>query len=741
MTRLPRLLVSLFVLVVLARAADDEANLKYFRDLAETRSYSLGRPVSPKPTPDGAAVLYLRSTARDRTLRLYEFDLATKKERELITPEKILGAGEEVLSAEEKSRRERSRTTTKGFTTYDLSEDGARVLVTLSGKLYVVARANLKVTELPGVNWIAPKLSPDGAFVAAARAGELHVINLATLSITKLTSGSTEHITHGTADFIAQEEMDRFDGFWWSPDSRSLAYQETDDSMVETRYIIDPMHPEQPPQKNPYPRAGSANPTVRVGVIARDGGDTHWIKWDAEKLPYLARVNWNGEGAPLTILVQDRRQHDERLLLVDPATGATKELLQETDAAWVNLDDPVIPRWLKGGQQFIWSTERRGFWQLELRDATGALVRELTPLDVGYRELLGVDEAAGAIYIGASADPTEEHLWKFSLAGGPGQKLTTARGEHHARARRGSSQRQAAVIVDSFSLLDGSVGVDVLSPTGAKLASLPSVAETPPQIPRVELTRTGGENLFYAAIIRPKNFTAGKKYPVILQVYGGPQVTTVTSAASGYFIDQWRADQGYIVVRIDGRGTTLRGRDWQRLMYGNFIETALTDQVAGLQALGAKYPELDLTRVGVTGWSFGGYFSAMATIRRPDIFKAGVVGAPVITWENYDTYYTERYMGLPAENPDGYRKSSVLTYANQLARPLLLIHGLTDDNVYFQHAVQLADALYMAGKPYEFLPMLGTHMAGSSDPTVQLRENMRVLEFFDRELKSGVKSN
>ena len=735
MRHLTLLLVVFSAALTLVRAADEDANLKYFRDLAETRSYSLGRPTAPKQTPDGAAILFLRSAPRDRTLRLYEFDIASKRERELIAPETILGGAEEVLTPEEKSRRERSRTTTKGFTTFDLSEDGARVLVTLSGKLYVVARVDLKVTALPGQNWIAPKFSPDGAFVAAAREGELYVIEIATLADRQLTNGATDHITHGTADFIAQEEMDRFDGFWWSPDSSSLAYQETDDSTVETRYIIDPMHPEAAPQKNPYPHAGSANPKVRLGVIARDGGDTHWINWDAEKLPYLCRVNWQGEGAPLTILVQDRRQQDERLLAVDPAIGATHELLRETDPAWLNLDDPVIPRWLNGGKQFIWSTERRGFWQLELRDATGALVRELTPLDAGYRELLGVDEATGSVFIGASADPTEEHIWKFPLAGGPGQCLTTGRGEHQAHARRARTDQRAANLVDSFSLLDGAQGVDVLSPAGAKLASLPSVAEVPQQIPRVELTRTGGEHSFYAAIIRPRNFSAGKKYPVLLQVYAGPQTTTVTSAASSYFIDQWRADQGYIVARLDGRGTTLRGRDWQRLMHGNFIDLALQGQVAGLQALGAKYPEMDLTRVGVTGWSFGGYFSAMATIRRPDIFKAGVAGAPVITWENYDTYYTERYMGLPQENPDGYRASSVLTYANQLARPLLLIHGLTDDNVYFQHAVQLADALYMAGKPYEFLPMLGTHMAGSSDPLVQLREHMRIIEFFNRELK------
>jgi dipeptidyl-peptidase-4 len=218
-------------------------------------------------------------------------------------------------------------------------------------------------------------------------------------------------------------------------------------------------------------------------------------------------------------------------------------------------------------------------------------------------------------------------------------------------------------------------------------------------------------------------------------VYAGPHTTVVSSSARAYLADQWLADQGYIVVRLDGRGTPFRGRDWERAIRGNLIDIALQDQITGLQALGRKYPELDLTRVGVTGWSFGGYFSAMATIRRPDVFRCGIAGAPAITWENYDTFYTERYLGLPQSDPAAYEISSVLTYAKQLERPLLLIHGLTDDNVYVQHTLQLADALFMAGKTYEFLPMLGTHLAGSSDPVVQLRQNMRMLEFFNRELK------
>jgi len=711
-----------------ASAAEDPS-VTLFRDLAETRNYTLGEPRSPRPTADGSAVIFLRSGPRDPVLRLYELDVATGRERELVTPAQILGQSEEVLTPEEKAHRERTRNSLKGFTDFDLSKDGTRLLVTLSGKLYVVSRADLKVTALPGEQWIAPHFSPDGGYVAAVRDGELNVIDLATRTVRALTTGASPTLSHGAAEFIAQEEMDRRDGYWWSPDSLWLAYQETDEAKVETRYIADPLHPEAVPIKTAYPHAGSTNARVRLGVISRDGGPTQWIAWDNERFPYLARVEWREAGAPLTVLVEDRHQQDERLLAADPKTGATRELLSETDSAWLNLVEPAIPHWFKGGAQFLWTTERRGFWQLELRDSQGTLVRELTPTELGYRDLVGVDEAGGWVFVQGSADPTETQIWKFPIAGGAGRQLTNGHGQHSGRL-----SENGRTLVHISSLVDGTVGAEVLSAEGAKQAALDSVAETPKAVPRIELTRTAGSPSFYAVVLRPADFEPRKKYPVILHVYAGPQTTLVTSAARTYFIEQWMADQGYVVVSLDGRGTPLRGREWQRLMRGNFIDLALHDQIEGLKALAAHYPEMDLARVGVTGWSFGGYFSAMATIRRPDAFKAGVAGAPVITWENYDTYYTERYIGLPREDPDGYRASSVLTYAAQLARPLLLIHGLTDDNVYFEHSVQLADALFLAGKPYEFMPMLGTHMAGANSAIVRLREEQRIMEFFRRSL-------
>jgi len=711
--------------------ATEDDNLKFFRDLAETRNYTLGRPVSPKLTPDGQHVIFLRAQSRNPTLRLYEFTIATGAERELLSPEQLLAGGEEQLTAEEKARRERQRQTLKGFTSFEMSRDGSRLLVVLSGKLYVVNRADLKFTALPGDNWIDPRFSPDGRLVAAAKDRELHLIDLATREVRQLTSGADEFISHGVSEFVAQEEMKRNEGYWWSPDSQTLLYQETDERAVETRYIANALRPEEKPAAFAYPKAGSPNATVRLGLLSRDGGATRWLTWDAERFPYVARVDWSSNRAPLTLLVQNRTQTEQLLLAVDPATGRTTELLKETDSAWLNLDyESDVPIWLKDGTHFLWTSETGGSWHVELRDAAGRLIRELTPAGFSFRGLIGLDESAGVLFVRGSLDSREVQLWRFPLAGGLGTPLTRDSG-HHQAFKSAAPNR----LVHTYELFNGRAGAEVVDGNGQPVAVMRSVAEQPPRFPTTELTITQSAPAFDAAITRPLNFARGQKYPVILSVYAGPTAKRVNAVIRDYLTDQWMADQGYILVRLDGRGTPWKGRDWERLIKGNFIDVALNDQVAGLTALAAQYPELDLSRVGVTGWSFGGYFSAMATIRRPDFFRAGVAGAPVVTWGNYDTHYTERYLGLPQDNPEAYRVSDVTTYAAELRRPLMLIHGLTDDNVYFQHTLQLADALFMAGKSYELLPMLGTHMV--SDPLVKLRQQQRVMEFFNLNLKSA----
>ena len=714
-----------------SRAAEPEsADLRYFRELVETRNYSLGQPVSPQLTPDGKAVIFLRGGARDPVLRLYEFTIAEGKLREVLTPEKLLQGGEEKLSAEERSRRERERQSLRGFTSFQLSKDGTKLLVALSSKLYVVTRADGKVLELPGKNWIDPHFSPDGRRVAAVAGGEVHVIDLETKADDALTSGASETLEHGTAEFVAQEEMDRHTGFWWAPDSQSIVYQETDNSGVERRFIADPLHPETAPAKNFYPRAGTENAKVRLGIVSVSGGETQWVEWDREKYPYLTRVVWKEQRAPLCILVQNRTQQEELLLGVDPKTGTTRELLREKDAAWLNLHPKPMPVWLKDGTQFFWLTERNGGWQVELHSADGALVRAITPVDFQLDDLLDVNELDRTIVVSGGPDPRECHLYRFSLEPrGDSRQLTRDSGRHDAVF--GDNKES---FLHRFNLMDGRAGWEVVrSADPNPVVTLPSVAERPSTLPKVELVRTEGARPMDAAIVRPRSFKKGERYPVILDVYAGPHHKQVLAQPDRYMIDQWMADRGYIVVGLDGRGTPGRGRDWERAIRGNLIKVALEDQVAGLEALAKREPAMDLKRVGSVGWSFGGYFSAMAVMQKPEVFRCAVAGAPVVTWENYDTFYTERYLGLPSENVEGYRASSVLTYAKDLRRPLLLVHGLTDDNVYFQHSVQLSQALFEAGKSFNFLPLLGTHMV--SEPVLRLRRQTRIMEFFDAELK------
>lgn len=718
----------------LPAAEPESADLRYFRELVETRNYSLGQPVSPQITPDGKTVIFLRGGARDPVLRLYEFTTAGETLREILTPEKLLQGAEEKLTAEERSRRERERQSLRGFTSFQLSKDGSKLLVTLSSKLYVINRSDSRVSELPGHGWIDPHFSPDGRAVAAVSGSELHVIDLETQADLAVTSGATETIQHGVAEFVAQEEMNRHEGFGWSPNSKWIAYQEADNTSVETRFIADPLHPEATPAKNFYPRAGTPNAKVRLGIVARTGGETHWMGWDWEKYPYLARVVGKEEAAPLCVVVQSRSQQEELLLALDPTTRATRELLREKDGAWLNLNHKPMPVWLKDGRQFLWTTERNGAWQVELHSADGALVRAITPVDFQLDELIDVNDADRSIVVAGGPDSRERHLFRFSLdAKAEPQQLTKNKGRHDAVF--GETKEQ---FLHRFDLLDGRAGWEVLQASnGNKVGALPSVAERPSSLPKVELTRTEGSRAMDAAIVRPRDFKKGNRYPVILDVYAGPGHKQVIAQPDRYMIDQWMADRGYIVVAIDGRGTPGHGREWERAIRGNLISVALADQIAGLEALAKHEPAMDLKRVGVVGWSFGGYFSAMAVMQKPDIFRCAVAGAPVVTWENYDTHYTERYLGLPSENAEGYRASNVLTYASELRRPFLLIHGLTDDNVYAQHSMQLSDALFNAGKAFNFLPLLGTHMV--SEPLLCLRRQTRIIDFFDAELKQPSK--
>ena len=681
------------------------------RALAQTRSFHLGAPHHAAITPDRKAVLFLRSAARDPRQALFEMDLATGALREVVRPEALL-AGPETLSPEEQARRERMRVRATGFTSFELSADGASVLVSLSGRLFVVERASGKGRELAtGAGAVIdPRYSEDGKRVAFVRDHDLYVVPVAGGAETRVTHGGSERLTHGLAEFVAQEELDRQRGFWWSPDGGHLLYEEADTSKVDDLFISDPAHPDRPPQRMAYPRPGRANAEVRFGIAAATpGGHTVWIDWDRARFPYVAHASWSAAGPVLYVL--DRLQQIGRLLSVNPANGKTTPLVEEKDPAWLNVD-PSMPRWLPSGKGFLWSSERSGEWQVELRDREGALVRELLPKGFGYVSVAGVDEGAGVAYVVGSADPTRTQLWRVSLDG-TGRPEDLVPGAGTVAASFGSGHA-------AFVSVEGSLGAMprsfVRSVDGTLAREIPSAAETPSTMPGIEIVEAGADRV-RVAVVRPRSFRQGVKYPVLDAAYGGPHHNVVEQSALPFVRAQWMADAvGAIVVAMDARGTPRRGREWERAIHGKLGSVPVEGHVATLQALGEQFPEMDLTRVGVYGWSFGGYFAAMAVLTRPDVFRVAVAGAPPADWRDYDTAYTERYLGLPQQEAAAYDAASLLTYARRPAsgspvRPLLLVHGTADDNVYFLNSLKLADALARGSRPFSFLPLVGTtHM-------------------------------
>jgi dipeptidyl-peptidase-4 len=726
---------------------------------AETRGFTLGRPQKPKITPDGKHVLFLRAEAKTPKLKLFEFDVAAGTTRELLSPEALLKGADENLTPEEKARRERQRVSVGGFTDYHLDPAGGRVLVKLSNRLYVFDRTAGKATELKtGTDGavVDPKWSPDGSKVAYVRGFDVYVYDLSTGKESAVTTGGTAVKTHGLAEFVAQEEMGRHSGYWWSPDGKSIAYAEADHTGVEVWWIADPLRPDVKPQEQFYPRPGKKNVAVRLGIVPVAGGETVWVDPGKSSLPlgnppfeplltpsfeYLAAVKWDKRGG-LTIQVQDRRQQELRLMSVAPDTGKSRTLLAETSPAWINLAKD-LPTWDDRGR-FLWISDRDGDARLYLvnpEDTSDHRMRPLTPPGLQVSELVTLTEFASPTpgetilspIIQATDDPTQAGVWQVGnlrrepsivaqhlkpLGPGLASVVTTKEGTPRVYTRTSLTALPTTFVEQEA--------------TGAKgRVTIPSVAAEPPFVPNVTIEKVGD---YWTAIVRPRDFDPKKKYPVVLDVYGGPRHLHVVRAMRNWLVPQWLADQGFVVVAVDNRGTPGRGRDWEKAIYKKFGTVPLEDQVKGLHALCDKFPELDRDRVGAAGWSFGGYMAANAVLRQPDVFKAAVAGAPVTDWEDYDTHYTERYLGLLPESRAAYDEASLIPLAKGLRRPLLLVHGTADDNVYFRHTLKLADALFRAGRPFEALPLPGvTHMY-SADPVVMERLWARTAGFFREHL-------
>lgn len=701
---------------------------------AATYRHRAGLPTAIQVADDGR-VWYLQSGPRDNEQALYVWEPQTKSARVVVTAAQLLGGGPEELSPEERARRERSRQTGRGIASYEVARDGRRVLVPLGTRWFLGDRESDAWRELPALDPgpIDPQLSPAGDRVAYARGRDLFVLDLATLVETRLTNSPDPAVSFGQAEFIAQEELARSHGAWWSPDGAFLAVQETDEREVELIRPGDPSATDAQPPEMRYPRTGTANARVRLWIVPAGGGDAVRVAWDEARDPYLARVVWE-DRCPLTLVVEDRAQRESVVLAADPASGATQTVHVERDEAWLNLDS-ACPHWLNDGTGFLWSTERRGNWQLERRGRQGELLAVVNDLAAGPARLLDVDEATGTVWVSHSPAPTGSVLATLPLrptAPATPQAVLPADGEQTAYfARNGTT------LVTQVTPRVGRPRWEIRPRQGARLGEpvghLPLRAETPEAAPGVELVETATEPRLWAALIRPPDFDPRLHYPVLVHVYGGPDSQMVAAAEERYRLALALAEQGFCLVSIDGRGTARRGRDWERSVRHRLTEIPLADTVAALADLGQKFPELDTSRVGIWGWSFGGYLAAMGLLRHPQVFAAGVAGAPVTDWRYYDTHYTERYLGLPHEQPEVYDRNSLLTFAGELQRPLLLVHGRADDNVHFRHSELLVAALREAGRDFEFLPLADqTHVIADPQTTVALYR--RIVAFFHQHL-------
>jgi dipeptidyl-peptidase-4 len=675
-------------------------------------------PSAIRWSPDDRRITYLRSPDRSLTQQLYLFDPDTGEEQLLLAAP---GGGEteDNLSPEEKLRRERARARNLGITRYAWTHHSAaepRILVPLTGGIYIIddptpGRAQLRELVAPSAApALDPRLSRDGQWVAYVQDAELYVVPVAGGAPRQLTSGARgSGRTHGLAEYIAQEEMARSEGYWWSHDAAYLAYTQVDETHIPAYRIVHQGKDQVGPaaqEDHAYPFAGQANARVRLGVIPRAGGRTVWM--DLEGAEYLARVHWTPQGDLLAEL-QDRKQSVLRLVRFDLRSGRPQELLRETSDVWINLHRDLRPLESTEGDAaggFLWAAERDGFHHLYLYDRDGRLLRQLTQGTWPVDNLVSVDEEAGLVYFVAGREsPLERHLYAVPLAGGEPRRLTRTAGAHsvaldnaHRRFVDVFSDPQRPPALTVRELADGAALTAIPVPDDPRLADLPMVT---PELVTLR-SRDGAE--LHGALYRPPAGAGPGPYPTLISVYGGPHAQRVTREW-GLRVDmraQFLASQGYLVFKLDGRGSARRGLAFEGAIRHNLGDLEIQDQVDGVRWLVAEGLS-DPARVGIYGWSYGGYAAAMALARAPETFKVAIAGAPVTHWDGYDTHYTERYMGLPADDPEAYQRSSVLAHVDGITGHLLLVHGLIDENVHFRHSARLINAMIRARKAYQLL--------------------------------------
>lgn len=672
---------------------------------ARTARFTLGIPRNITVSPDGSKVWYIRTPdGVTRTGQLWEHDVATGAETVIVDPGALLGEAGEQLSDEERSRRERSRESSAGLVDVSVDDTGRWATFALSGQAWAVHLAGRAVTALPTVGAVIdPRVDPTGRHVAYASGGALRVMGITGRDERALVGPESPTEVWGRAEFIAAEELDRFRGFWWAPDGRSLLVERYDEAPVQVWHVADPENPDRQPAAQRYPAAGTPNAIVTLWRIDLDGSRTE-IAWDRDAFEYLAGVTWTPHGDPV-LQVMSRDQRRVQVLAADVDTGATTVLRDLVDDDWVEVTSP--PRYADGGRLVT----------LEDVDGMRRVVVDGEPISDQSWQVRGiVSTHPDSVIATASQEPTEVQVVRFGLDGSI-EPITTGPAVHSAVVGGPTT------VITRSALDHPSTTVTVHRDESRQITV---ASEPPPFEPGVTLLHAGPHAL-RTAVLFPRDHELGSsRLPVLMDPYGGPHAQRVLASSRMFLQPQWLADQGFCVVIADGRGTPGRGHAWERAVRNDLAAVTLDDQIAALDAVAEQFPDdVDTSRVGITGWSYGGYLAALAVLRRPDVFHVAVAGAPVTEWRLYDTAYTERYLGDPNEQPDVYDRNSLLPLAEKLERPLLLIHGLADDNVFAAHTLQLSSALLAAGRAHSVLPLSGvTHMTSQE----VVAENLALLQ-------------
>ena len=696
-----------------------------------------------KLAPDGSRVTFLKGKETDfRQQDLWEYNVADGATRMLVDSVDLVP--DEELDEVEKARRERQRIYASGIVEYYWSPKADALLFPLGGDLFYLPLGGevrrLTVTDAFETDI---RFSPGGSYVSFIRDADLYVIELESGAERRLTTGGGGVIANGVAEFVAQEEMDRDTGYWWAPDESRIAFTRIDESPVKLvdRYELGDAGVTTIAQR--YPFAGTDNVTIKLGVVPITGGAPAWIDLGPEDDIYLARVQWLPDSRTVAFQRQSRDQKTLELVFADSATGKGQVVLTETAATWTNILETA--HFLKGKKRFVWLSERDGYAHLYLMDFKGRVRKRLTEGRWAVYSLKGVDQEAGRVFFQANAEgPLERHLYAVPLAGAPEEmtRLTRDPGWHTT-----SLSADLSVFTDKFSS-DGMPPKVALSRIdGERIAWLEEnpLDEDHPYHPYLAdhvakefgtLAAEDGTALHYS-LMRPKDLAEGERRPAIVFVYGGPGAQTVRNQWAGDRggFPQILARRGYVVFSLDNRGMANRGKAFEDPIHRNMGHVEVTDQVAGVGFL-KSLPFVDPERVGIYGWSYGGYMTLMALMRAPEVFAAGASIAPVTDWRLYDTHYTERYMGHPADPGDAYTRSSVFPYVENLSAPLLLVHGMADDNVFFDHTVTLISALQDRRVVFELMTYPGKrHRIAGEDTRAHLWTT--VLAFFDRHLKGG----